>query len=367
MKSLYSSVLACSLSCFVFVVCAPAQNPNPDRPIEIGDQPPLPPWSPSPEESPKSKPAPTQPSSGTGTSGGTGTGGSPADSGVEPQRSLPLPIPISGGASRSGASIIPFNLPGTPNPGNRVIGREWRGLPPSPKFNAGLVKPPLPPVASPTTSNWSSNFRWFRDFSTYNRLVGIGAGAAAAAWMYARGATLKSALSTAGRKAVFGAGAFATGTVILLTPERISTKSQLFPPGPVPSPTPRSRPSHIDKDKMADSIDRNVQKTYHGKCATNCRWALHAAGIDTTGHPRYAKDYGPFLEDQGFSSVPLDNNYVPQKGDVAVFGGNEKHPAGHIQIYDGKGWVSDCKQRGFSPYSGSTPPSTIYRFDDHAG
>jgi hypothetical protein len=364
MKSLYTAVLACSVSCLGFVVSAPAQ----DRPIEIGDQPPLPPWQPSPEESPKSDATPNQPSSGTGTPGGSGPGGSPADSGVEPQRSLPLPIPIGGGASRHGASLIPFNLPGTPNPGNRVTGPQWFGLPPSPKFNAGLVKPPFPPVASPTTSSWSSDFRWFRDFSAYNRLVGIGAGAATAAWMYARGAILKSALSTAGRKAVFGAGAFATGAVILLTPERISTKSQLFPPGPRPSPTPRSRPSHIDKDKMADSIDRNVHQTYHGKCATNCRWALHAAGIDMTGHPRDGKDYGPFLEDRGFSSVAIDNNYVPQKGDVAVFAGTEKHPAGHIQIYDGKEWVSDCKQGSkFSPYSGSTPPSTIYRFDDHAG
>ena len=117
---------------------------------------------------------------------------------------------------------------------------------------------------------------------------------------------------------------------------------------------------------MAETIDRLAkgQDTYHHDCAAKCREALTAAGIDTTVHPLYAKDYGPFLEDYGFGKVVLENSYAPQKGDVAVFAGNAAHEWGHIEIFDGNGWVSDTKQSNFSPYHSNTPSVQIYRFKD---
>jgi hypothetical protein len=40
-----------------------------------------------------------------------------------------------------------------------------------------------------------------------------------------------------------------------------------------------------------------------------------------------------------------------------------QHPYGHIEMYDGRRWVSDFMQHSFSPYrdAASTPPLTIYR------
>jgi len=119
----------------------------------------------------------------------------------------------------------------------------------------------------------------------------------------------------------------------------------------------------LDKDKFVRSMDENANKAPQGKCALYCRKGLEAGGLDTTGHPTDGKDYGPFLEKHGASAVP-ENNYMPQKGDIVVFNGNEAHPHGHIAVYDGKHWVSDFKQNDISPYRKETPPKTIYRFPD---
>jgi hypothetical protein len=91
--------------------------------------------------------------------------------------------------------------------------------------------------------------------------------------------------------------------------------------------------------------------------------ALQAGGLDTSGHPVSAGDYGPFLERLGAVVVP-NENYVPQAGDIAVFARNAAHPHGHIQIYDGNQWISDFKQRNFNPYKDpkSAGPHKIYRF-----
>jgi hypothetical protein len=120
----------------------------------------------------------------------------------------------------------------------------------------------------------------------------------------------------------------------------------------------------IDKDKLADYMDQHAGSSSQGKCAAVCRKGLEAGGADTTGHPVDAKDYGPTLTKNGATTVSPDG-YKPQKGDVAVFNGSDAHPHGHIEVYDGKGWVSDFKQNNFSPYRSGTPPVTVYRFPDN--
>jgi hypothetical protein len=119
----------------------------------------------------------------------------------------------------------------------------------------------------------------------------------------------------------------------------------------------------VDIDKFVGAMDRNALPQSKGICATNSRLGLEAGGLDTTGHPVDAKDYGPFLVTHGAAAVPSDN-YAPQAGDIAVFDGTDQHKYGHIQVFDGNQWVSDFKQRGYSPYrdKSSTPPSTVYRF-----
>ncbi|MFZ0866751.1 MAG: CHAP domain-containing protein [Candidatus Sulfotelmatobacter sp.] len=121
----------------------------------------------------------------------------------------------------------------------------------------------------------------------------------------------------------------------------------------------------IDKDKLVAKIDSIATKASNHICAKNCRIAFEAAGMNTAGHPVDAKDYGPFLLSHGATNIAMDDQYQPQKGDVIVFEGTDKHKHGHIEIFDGSIWVSDFKQRGVSPYPLSETPSfQIFRFRD---
>ena len=119
----------------------------------------------------------------------------------------------------------------------------------------------------------------------------------------------------------------------------------------------------IDKDKFVKYLDAHAKSRSHGKCAAAVRKGLEAGGMNTTGRPGDAKDYGPFLRKKG-AEVVSRNSYSPEKGDIAVFEGNGAHPYGHIEAYDGKQWVSDFKQNNFNPYRINPTPSTLYRFPD---
>jgi hypothetical protein len=122
----------------------------------------------------------------------------------------------------------------------------------------------------------------------------------------------------------------------------------------------------INKDKLVAKIDSIATKTdkYH-ICAKHCRFAFEAAGMNTAGHPVDAKDYGPFLLSHGATKIAMDDQYQEQKGDVIVFEGTNRHPHGHIEIFDGSVWVSDFIQHGLSPYPLSETPSfQIFRFRD---
>ena len=128
----------------------------------------------------------------------------------------------------------------------------------------------------------------------------------------------------------------------------------------------RDQTGTLDKDKFVNYMDEHSKGTgeYGGKCATACRKGLEAGGLDTSDHPANAKDYGPFLEKHGASVVSKDD-YKPEKGDIAVFqGGEQRNKSGHVQVYDGKGWVSDTKQPNFEPRHNYPGGYEIYRFPD---
>jgi hypothetical protein len=118
-----------------------------------------------------------------------------------------------------------------------------------------------------------------------------------------------------------------------------------------------------DKARVAEWMSENASAKSVGACAAYCRRGLEAGGFDSEGRPGHAGDYGPFLLSRGAGEVPLEN-YSPEMGDIAVFGKNDAHPFGHVQIYDGEQWVSDFKQRGFNPYRdpSSAGEHTVYRF-----
>jgi type VI secretion system secreted protein VgrG len=126
----------------------------------------------------------------------------------------------------------------------------------------------------------------------------------------------------------------------------------------------QSKTGGFNKDKFSDTLEIIANDRSKGQCATNIRQGLEAAGVDTYGHPRIAKDWGPTLEKQGFKPVE-QNGYTPQKGDVAVIqpypGGR---PEGHITGYTGSKWVSDFPQKdmwGGPGYRTNQPPFVIYR------
>jgi hypothetical protein len=120
----------------------------------------------------------------------------------------------------------------------------------------------------------------------------------------------------------------------------------------------------LDKNRLADWMDAHALTRSSHHCAMYCRLGMEAAGLGTQDRPRSgdAGDYGPFLLRHG-AQVVAPESYTPQVGDTVVFDKTAQHPSGHIEMYDGRQWVSDFMQRSFSPYrdAGSTPPFTIYR------
>lgn len=121
-----------------------------------------------------------------------------------------------------------------------------------------------------------------------------------------------------------------------------------------------------DAGAAVKHLRANAQQHSQGRCAAATREAIEAGGggvkLKRTGS---AKDYGPSLEAAGF----LPMNFTPvggyQAGDVAVIQPIPKHPHGHMQMYDGRQWISDFVQRDFWPgpsYRAQRPAFTVYRF-----
>lgn len=94
-----------------------------------------------------------------------------------------------------------------------------------------------------------------------------------------------------------------------------------------------------------------------GYCARYVRKALQSAGYEFTPNPSaYQYATRGTLSNAGFTKI--SNDMQPQVGDVVVYDRSSKRPHGHIQIFDGRDWVSDFRQRSISPYSGSHSYST---------
>ena len=106
--------------------------------------------------------------------------------------------------------------------------------------------------------------------------------------------------------------------------------------------------------RAADGLSKIQTTTSSGKCATSVRENLERAGYriptgkDRTSAYMYA-DNG-LLEDMGFQRIDNAYSQNPLKGDIVVFGKTDKHPDGHIAMFDGNNWVSDFRQRGINPY-----------------
>ena len=120
-------------------------------------------------------------------------------------------------------------------------------------------------------------------------------------------------------------------------------------------------------DKAVETLNNNALSSSSGYCARYVRYALEAGGVNTNGRPGSAKDYDTFLFKKGFNKVS-SLYYKPITGDIVVmeaFVGLKKvHPHGHIQMFNGKKWISDFVQKDFWPgsdYRNAQPINTILR------
>jgi len=121
---------------------------------------------------------------------------------------------------------------------------------------------------------------------------------------------------------------------------------------------------NFNTNGFGDTLSDSAEKKSTGNCAKYVRRALEAGGLDSSGHPTNAKDWGPTLEKNNFKPLKQEK-YTPKKGDVVVIqpypGGR---PEGHMAAYNGKQWISDFKQRDMwagPGYRKHKPPHVIYR------
>lgn len=125
------------------------------------------------------------------------------------------------------------------------------------------------------------------------------------------------------------------------------------PSAPAPTvskSTPLSLGASSAPHIAASAASRAAHGGSIGRCALYVRRALQSAGYSFTPQPSAYQYANGTLASAGFKKIDT-NNYQPQIGDVVVFNRTSKNPHGHIQIYDGKDWVSDFRQSKFSPYS----------------
>lgn len=124
--------------------------------------------------------------------------------------------------------------------------------------------------------------------------------------------------------------------------------------------------SKFDVDKAAAYLDAHAAPAYDPNakhyCARAVRLAIAAGGRDVANTDD-AQDYGPKLVQAGYTQLDADarKTYTPQKGDVIIYPAWQKHTSGHMEMYDGKHWVSDFMQKGPVPYGDGTLPHEIYR------
>ena len=116
--------------------------------------------------------------------------------------------------------------------------------------------------------------------------------------------------------------------------------------------------------KAADIATSRAHNRSTGYCARYVKNALLSAGYKFT--PRgsaYQYATENVLPGMGFTEISA--NSQPMKGDVAVIGSNARHVHGHIQIWNGRTWISDFVQNPSKkgPYKGAAgiEPGQFFR------
>ena len=130
--------------------------------------------------------------------------------------------------------------------------------------------------------------------------------------------------------------------------------------------------ARIDTDRVlrdaASILMASAKKGFgNHNCASYVRDAFDHAfakvGMKPISPRRYAYEYGSSYLEAGFQLMESGQLKATQRdpdiggrlyslrvGDVAVFGPNATHPAGHAQMFTPDGWYSDFKQAHFVPW-----------------
>jgi hypothetical protein len=119
----------------------------------------------------------------------------------------------------------------------------------------------------------------------------------------------------------------------------------------------------IDVGRSIEHLLAHGVQRSRGRCLQAVREAIEAGG-GRPGRTQSAKDFGANLERAGFRAVASNGTpgYVPERGDVVVFGAVPGHRHGHVAMYDGERWLSDHRQASFyanAAYRGGR--WTVYR------
>ena len=97
----------------------------------------------------------------------------------------------------------------------------------------------------------------------------------------------------------------------------------------------------------SSKYNRTYDRTVCGYCLRGWKTVWRDAGLGEYANTRYAKDFGDQLLRYGFKLIYSGNqrppDYIPQVGDTRIWDTypGQSVPAGHIDWWNGKNWVSD--------------------------
>ncbi|CCP05883.1 hypothetical protein BN440_0832 [Erwinia amylovora MR1] len=133
-----------------------------------------------------------------------------------------------------------------------------------------------------------------------------------------------------------------------------------------------------DAQKAVQCVNEHAESSSTGYCARYVKNAINAGGDISSWPPIVsAKDYGPALVERGFEVITAPGSFVA--GDVVIIQGikisdfpvgeiKKDHPHGHMAMFNGQQWVSDCQQNnGYYPggdYRRAKPSFAFYRHKD---
>lgn len=133
---------------------------------------------------------------------------------------------------------------------------------------------------------------------------------------------------------------------------------------PVATPRGSGAQNGSRASNAASYITRKSLANSSGYCARYVRKGLQSAGYKFDQQPlAYQYHSTGQMKKMGFTQISESAISNPKRGDVAIYGRSKGHSAGHIQMYDGRQWVSDFRQKTHLPWSNAKSGGLFYYRD----